>query len=123
MKLSIYQNGFSQEEINFGFEKFVENVKNLIFEDHKRVWGENFKPEEAPEVTVSRGRVYWKVITQDRGRYGAGQRSVYGFVRKADGAVLRAAGWAAPALNQARGFVTDEDFGASASTPHGIRYL
>lgn len=123
MKLPLYKNGFSQEEINFGFEKFVEHVENLTLEDHKQLWAEKFKLEEAPHITVSSGRVYWKLIVQPRSRYSSGQRTVYGFVRKADGAILKPAGWSAPALNKARGFVTDSDFGASATTAHGIRYL
>jgi len=123
VKLPIYDNGFSQEEINFGFEKFVEHVQNIILEDYKSLWSKDFDLEKTPLVTVSRGRVYWKIIVQPRARYSSGQRTVYGFVRKADGAILRAAGWSAPALNKARGFVTDPDFGASCATSFGIRYL
>ena len=60
------------------------------------------------EVTV--GRRYWKITSTN----GSGtQRSVSGFIAKAgdkkflEGDMLKAAGWAAPARNFARGNVLD----------------
>lgn len=46
-----------------------------------------------------------------------GGRSVYGFVRAADGAILKAASWSAPALNFTRGNIFDESY---AIRPYGV---
>jgi hypothetical protein len=57
---------------------------------------------------VIEGRRYWKIISDKRG-----SRSVCGFIAKAgdkkfrEGDMLKAAGWAAPARNFARGNVLD----------------
>ena len=61
-------------------------------------------------LEVTEGRRYWK-ITGTSG--GGSQRSVKGFIAKAgdkkfqEGDMLKAAGWAAPARNFARGNVLD----------------
>lgn len=55
-------------------------------------------------LTYEEGKVYIKVITSD-----GSSRSVHSFIVKADGPkfkagdILKAAGWSAPAKNQARG--------------------
>lgn len=118
MTLPIYDKGFTQEEINFGLEKFVEGVNKMTAE-HYRTKFPTLSPEHI--VVNARGRVYWKLIKQSID--GAGQKCVYAFVRKADGAILKAASWKAPALNHARGFVTDEDYGLCNAGVYGIRYM
>ena len=118
MTLPIHDQGFTQEEIDFGLEKFVEGLNEQQAEHFKTKF-----PTLSPEhiVVSNRGRVYWKLI---RTRISdGGDRSVFGFVRKADGAILKAAGWNAPALNAARGFVTDSDYGLCNAGVYGIRYL
>ena len=116
MSLPIYDNGFTQEEIEFGFERFVAGINETLAEHYKT----KFPTLDPEHVAVAPGRVYWKLVkTLATGR----QRSVYGFVRKADGAILKAAGWKAPALNHARGFVTDSDYGLSNAGAYGIRYM
>ena len=58
-------------------------------------------------LEVTEGSRYWKIISNDRG----GGRSVKGFIAKAgdkkfmEGDLLKAAGWASPARNFARGNV------------------
>ena len=59
-------------------------------------------------LEITEGSRYWKIISDKRG-----SRSVCGFVAKAgdkkfrEGDMLKAAGWAAPARNFARGNVLD----------------
>ena len=59
-------------------------------------------------LEVTEGSRYWKIISDKRG-----SRSVSGFIVKAgdkkfrEGDMLKAAGWAAPARNFARGNVID----------------
>lgn len=51
-------------------------------------------------VTVGKGRKYLKILSGS---------SIYCFVRVADGAILKAATWAAPALNHIRGYIFEKD--------------
>ena len=117
MSLPIYNKGFTQEEIDFGFEQFLTGINEKVTE-HRAV---KFPMLPAEHITVAPGRVYWKLVKEHV--KGGGQQSVYCFVRKADGAILKAAGWRAPALNHARGFVTDSDHGLSNAGVYGVRYL
>ena len=61
-------------------------------------------------LEVTEGSRYWKIIGSNGG---GSQRSVKGFIAKAgdkkfrEGDMLKAAGWAAPARNFARGNVLD----------------
>ena len=67
-------------------------------------------------LTVTEGSRYYKIVSETRG-----SKSVQGFVVKAgdkkfrEGDMLKAAGWAAPARNFARGNVLDGDL-------HGARW-
>lgn len=116
MALPVFDKGFTQEEINFGFEKFVEGVKAKVA-NHYAV---DFPTLTPTEIEVQPGRVYWKIVRVDGHN---GGYSVYGFVRKVDGAILKAATWKAPALNHARGFVVDSDHGLHCTGPYGIAYM
>ena len=70
---------------------------------------EKMTEEYCDGLEVTEGSRYWKIISNDRG----GGRSVKGFIAKAgdkkfrEGDMLKAAGWAAPARNFARGNVLD----------------
>jgi len=70
---------------------------------------EEMTEEYCKGLEVTEGSRYWKIISNDRG----GGRSVKGFIAKAgdkkfrEGDMLKAAGWAAPARNFARGNVLD----------------
>jgi hypothetical protein len=117
MKLPVYDKGFTEEEIEFGFEQFLSEVNHMVGE-HRRTEFPTL-PEE--HITVAPGRVYWKLVKEHVN--GGGQKFVYAFVRKADGAILKSASWRAPALNHARGFVTDSDHGVHCAGVYGIRYM
>ena len=103
---------YTDLEIEFGFGQFVERANNLVDKYQKK----NFPNLDREEITVQPGRTYWKLVTNGR---------VYGFVRKSDGAILKAASWRAPYVkgnNYVRGYVTDSDFGAHAAAPYGVKY-
>ena len=75
------------------------------YSDVKKEMEENY----CNGLEVTEGSRYWKIISNDRG----GGSSVKGFIAKAgdkkfrEGDMLKAAGWAAPARNFARGNVLD----------------
>jgi len=111
--------GPSELEIEHAFEMLVPKLQNLLTEHFNK----NYQNLTVPRLEVQKGRKYWKLISSDKSSFG-NSRSVYGFVRREDGAILRAATWSAPELrvkNPVRGYVTDEDclqwFG-----PAGVRY-
>ena len=94
----------------------IEKVLEAMREDYKR-WSNNTDDSEIKTemeedycngLTVTEGSRYWKITS---GRQS--QRSVSGFIVKAgdkkfrEGDMLKAAGWAAPARNFARGNVLD----------------
>jgi hypothetical protein len=104
----------------------IEKVLEAMREDYKRWsnWSSNYKPNPHSDtkimnemienycngLEVTEGSRYWKIISTS----GSGtQRSVNGFIVKAgdkkfrEGDMLKAAGWAAPARNFARGNVLD----------------
>ena len=92
----------------------IEKVLESMREDYKR-WNRNGRHIEMERdfcegLEVTEGSRYWKII----GSNGGGSSiSVKGFICKAgdkkfrEGDMLKAAGWAAPARNFARGNVLD----------------
>ena len=68
------------------FETFVGEVRELVVEHNT----ERFPTLAIPTVGFDNGRKYWRIWKD------GGQKSVYGFVRKDDGAIFRAAGWKGP---------------------------
>ena len=109
----------------------IEKVLEAMREDYKR-WSNRCARHESSAhyskiknemeedycngLEVSEGSRYWKITSGRRN-----QRSVSGFIVKAgdkkfrEGDMLKAAGWAAPARNFARGNVLDGDL-------HGARW-
>jgi hypothetical protein len=88
---------------------FVERLQTMMNE-HYAVRLPNLTP---PEVLVAGGRKYIKIAKRDN------QTCVWCFVRAADGAILKAATWKAPALNYVRGSIFDQEI--TALTPYGCR--
>lgn len=92
-------------------EKQIEQLLNKIVEDYADFCSD-FKNPQVVEfeegLEVSEGRKYLKVIRND------GQRSVWGFIVKKDdkkfkkGDILKAASWASPAMNKARGNIFED---------------
>ena len=112
----------SPQEIEYAFETFVENVQQLVNEH----FAKNYSNLAPPEIAVHPGRAYWKVVKQDAEEYAGGRQcSVYGFVRKSDGAIFKAATWKAPYTkggSAIRGYVNDGANGMDSVTPYGIIY-
>ena len=94
----------------------IEKVLEAMREDYKR-WNRNGKTyglsaemekDYCEGLEVTEGSRYWKIISDKRN-----SRSVCGFIVKSgdkkfrEGDMLKAAGWAAPARNFARGNVLD----------------
>ena len=92
-----------------------ESIQTLIAkinEDYAR-WSKRANITNVPddEILVQEGSKYIKIVRKGN------QSSVWGFVVKTDndkifrkGDILKAAGWAAPARNKARGNILDGDF-------------
>ena len=111
MAKHVNPSGATPMEIEHKFCEFVEGVKEKV-KTHRET---NFPSLDPVEVRVDKGRVYWKIV---RGT------SVYGFVRKSDGAIFKAATWKAPYTKGAsaiRGYVTD-DWAMDTATEYGIVY-
>jgi hypothetical protein len=110
----------SKIEIEYAFETFVEKIQVKI-DEHFTQQYVNLKP---PHIAVYPGRIYWKIVREEGEDLGT-NCSVYGFVRKSDGAIFKAATWKAPYTkgNSAiRGNVCDGSNGMDATTPYSIRY-
>ena len=110
----------------------IENLLKVISNDYylfsarssyceNEEWAEERGKTFLSQLSVSKGRVYDKVIRTDN------QRSVWGFIVKEDtakfkkGDILMAAGWSAPATNKARGNIFEESVNDVQWT--GPRYL
>ena len=107
----------SREEIEYAFSIFVDGIQNKLNEHYAK----HLANLAAPTVSVRGGSKYWKVVTDQNGN----GYSVFGFVRKEDGAILKAASWSAPFVkgpSAVRGYVTDPQNGMSSVDWHGVVY-
>ena len=104
-----------------------EELKTKIEGLCKAIEGQHFKAFPSLKdygVTYKAGRKFCKIIITDGN---GGERSVWGFINLThekfnEGDVLKAAGWAAPALNKARGNVL-QGYRVDARTQYGPGYL
>lgn len=94
------------------FVKFVEGCQALITENFEK----NFKLLDIPTLEVNNGRRYFRIEQVDS------QRSVFAFIDRTNGDVLKAAGWKAPAKH-ARGNIFDDFGGLKTVTAYGPAYL
>jgi hypothetical protein len=112
----------SPQEIEYALEIFVENVQQMLNEH----FATNYAMLTPPEIGVHPGRTYWKIVKQDAIEQGGGRQcSVFGFVRKSDGAIFKAATWKAPYVkggSAIRGYVNDNANGMNSVTPYGVVY-
>ena len=110
----------SKIEIEYAFETFIEKIQEKVNEH----FGTNYANLTAPTIAVHPGRVYWKIVREEGEGLGI-NCSVYGFLRKSDGAIFKAATWKAPNVkgpSAIRGNVCDGSNGMDATTVYGIRY-
>lgn len=101
------------------FEEAFENFLFVVKEKVATYYAEKFPTLIPDTIDYKAGRRYIKII---KNRGGSGGRSVYCFVDKTNGDILKAASWKAPAKH-ARGNIFDEDWGASSVNEHGANYL
>jgi len=96
----------SELEIEHAFEMLLPKIQQLLSIHYER----HYKNLPVPEIRVTKGPKYWKLISCWAPVHGA-SRSVYAFIRREDGAILRPASWSTPELrvkNPVRGYVTDD---------------
>lgn len=101
---------------------FVKFIKEEKINPHwKFMKWDNLVP---PTVSILEGPTYWRIVKNDAG---GTSRSVHCFVRKADGAILFAAGWKGPAkykTSRVRGWLRDGAAGWTRSVDwHGAAYM
>jgi len=108
---------YTKEEIEFAFKSFARKSDEMV----QAYYRDQFSNLITERVDVQPGRVYWKMVkgTEDRGW------TVFGFVRKSDGAIFKAASWKQPFVkgpSAIRGYVTDFSNGMDSVTPYGVKY-
>ena len=96
----------SQEEIDWHFDRFTGLIQKLQ-DDESRL----SVSDERKQVRVEKGRVYWKIWVDSYDQWSSHSSSIFGFVRRKDGAIFRAATYKAPETRTKtaiRGYVYDE---------------
>ena len=79
-------------------------LKDVIVADYARFLKEIDGSKDMFGIEFETGSKYVKIVSIS----GGGSRSVHSFVEKANGNILRAASWKAPARNFVRGNVFDQ---------------
>ncbi|MBC8225737.1 MAG: hypothetical protein H8E74_01180 [Gammaproteobacteria bacterium] len=108
-------------------QKKVEDRHSLICEksSSSTIVGKSFLSESKPPILIKKkGRVYWKLVLESRNDFGGHSSTVYGFIRKSDGAIFRPATWRKPETRTRKaikGFVTEE-FPEDYFTAFGVVY-
>lgn len=121
----------SELEIEHAVSQIVPKLQKMIDENYKKyavesfVVGKSFLSElKPPTLQVKKGRKYYKLVTVNNNDFGGNSESVYGFIRKVDGAIFMAATWRRPQTetkSAIRGYITEE-FATDYFTPHGVVY-
>jgi|TARA_Y100000389_G_C17402826_1_gene486335 hypothetical protein len=96
-----------QEEIDWHFERFIGIIQKMQDTgDRSPVAGLDWK-----QVRVEKGRVYWKIFVDKYDEWSGRTSKIFGFVRRKDGAIFRAATLKAPETrtkSAIRGYVYDD---------------
>jgi len=96
-----------QEEIDWHFERFIGIIQKMQDTgDRSPVAGLDWK-----QVRVEKGRVYWKIFVDKYDEWSGRTSKIFGFVRRKDGAIFRAASLKAPETrtkSAIRGYVYDD---------------
>ena len=125
---------YSELELEHHLEILLPKLQKKVDDNHDALYlnnytstviGKSFLSETKPPLLVKkRGRVYWKLILESRSDFGGYSGTVYGFVRRKDGAIFRAATWKQPETrtkSAIRGYITDE-YAEDYFTSHGVVY-
>jgi hypothetical protein len=94
---------------------FAERLQDMIRKHHAQY----FPNLKVPNVGIDFGRKYAKIFVRDGD---SGGRRVHCFVSMGDGAIYKAASWAAPAKH-VRGNIYSCSGGLDAVTVYGAHYL
>lgn len=90
-----------------------------MFDSH---YSERYNGLVSPKLEIDpKGKKFVRIISSRRGR-GESGRSVYCFVERSTGNILKAASWKAPAKH-ARGSIFRDDPVTGCCGPYGIVYL
>ena len=106
-----------KEELKTKIEALSQDIENQHFK--------SFPSLKDYGCTFKAGRKFCKIIITDGN---GGDRSVWGFINLThekfnEGDVLKAAGWAAPALNRPRGNLLKQNYKVDARTQYGPGYI
>ena len=82
------------------FDEFLEGCQKIVDEGMRNYHWET-------KLTTKKGSKYIKIIAEDVGK-GMNSRTVWGFVDKSNGDILKPASWSKPAKHN-RGNIFDED--------------
>jgi len=123
--------GYSELEIEHTLKELLPQIQAKVNVSHTRharphtIVGKTFLSESKPPVlAVQKGRVYYKLILENQNDFGGNSASVYGFIRRKDGAIFRAATWKQPETrtkSAIRGHITDE-YCIDYFTAYGVTY-
>ena len=97
-------------------DRWLWSAQDLV----NKYYATNFDILTPSLLEMSDGRRYIRIDTINDG--GRGQRSVWAFIDKKTGDILKPAGYKAPAKH-ARGNLFDSNSGLGSLTPHGPAYL
>ena len=109
----------TKEEIDWYFNKFTELIQDMLTEK------ENLSVHRRDKrVRVQKGRVYWKIFVDQHDEWSGERSSIFGFVRRKDGAIFRARNLKTPETrtkSAIRGYIYDEH-PENYFTEYGIVY-
>lgn len=104
-------------KVRENFEKFVQHIQAVVDAYYK----ERFPNLPSVKIVYEEGSVYWRVVNVQGDPNLPGSKTVYGFVRREDGAIFKAAGWKMPAVKSGiRGFV--DNYPDELLSAYGISY-
>lgn len=99
--------------IDSTLSEFVARLQSL-YNDYYKTRYDNLSP---PIIEVAYGKRYAKIVACDT--YGSCQKSVYCFVDRSNGDILKAATWKAPAKGK-RGSIFNEDCDVGHNKPANV---
>lgn len=122
---------YSELEIEHVLNELLPQIQAKVNINHQHlskqqiIMGKTFLSESRPPaLKVQKGRTYYKLILENQNDFGGNSATVYGFIRRKDGAIFRAATWKQPETRTKtaiRGHITDE-FCMDYFTPYGVTY-
>lgn len=101
----------TQEQFDQAIAKLFDIIKEKIVKRYREMHIDNLP---IPTLSVEPGKRYIRVVESQ----GSTSKSVFCFIDKTNGDILKAASWKAPARHK-RGNVFDKDNGAAAVTAYG----